>query len=115
LLAIKPLIFPEAALTSEVVDSESTSFKLTLDKFAVGEKTTLKFACFEFDVYEDCLTEVAPIPLALQKVTIHEESMDYGAFGRYGLKAAKSVKVLSPVRAISFRSCVGFTIELHAL
>jgi hypothetical protein len=115
LFATKPLIFPEAALSSEVVDSESTSIKLTLDKFAVGKKAALKFACFEFDIHEDRLTEVTPIPLALRKFTTQEESMHHGAFCRYGLKGAKPVEILRPVRAITFLCYVGFTIELHAL
>ena len=115
LLAAKPPIFLEGALSSEIVDSENAVFKLALDKLAVCKKTTLKFACFEFDVYEDRLTEVAPIPLALRKFTTQEESMHHGAFGRYGLKGAEPVEILRPVRAIAFRCYVGFTFELHAL
>jgi hypothetical protein len=115
LFATKPLIFPEAALSSEVVDSESTSIKLTLNKFAVGKKAALKFACFEFDIHEDRLTKVAPIPVAPRKLTTKKESMHHCTFGRYPLKGAIPVEVLSPVRAIAFCRCVGFTIELHAL
>ena len=64
MLAIEPTIPFESAIRSEVVSSKTAVFKFTLNKLAVREKTASEFAATEFDVDEDRLAKVPPIPVA---------------------------------------------------
>jgi hypothetical protein len=65
LLTIKPTILFESAISSEVVSSEATVFKLALNKLAIRKKTSSEFAATKFDVAEDRLAKMPPIPVAL--------------------------------------------------